>query len=328
MVHVTRRQLITLLGGAAAAWPLAARAQQPAMPVVGFFRSGMLTDVPHRVTAFQQGLNDAGFVEGQNVAIEYRSDEHQIDRLPLLVADLLRRQVALIVGNTPVALAAKAATTTVPVVFVTGGDPVRVGLVASLNRPSGNVTGVSFSSVELGAKQLGLLRELRPGPTRIAVLVDPKWPLTERYVSELRVAASAGGQQVIVLDVRNDREIETAFTTLVQRGAGALLWGTGGFLFSRRERIVALEARHRIPAIYSWREAVAAGGLMSYGPSNTDAYRQAGIYAGRILKGEKPGDLPVLLPTKFELVINLKTAKALGLEMPDKLLALADEVIE
>jgi putative tryptophan/tyrosine transport system substrate-binding protein len=322
-----RREFIRLLGGAAA-WPFAARAQQPAMPVVGFLRSGSLTDVPHRVTAFHQGMKETGYVEGQNVAIEYRSDEHQIDRLPLLVADLLRRQVALIVGNTPAALAAKAATTTVPIVFMTGVDAVRTGLVASLNRPGGNVTGVSFMSVELGAKQLGLLRELRPGATRIAVLVDPKWPLNELFVSEVQAAASAGGQQLIVLDVSSDREIETAFTTLVQRGAGALLWGTGGFLLSRRERVVALAARHRIPAIYSWREAVAAGGLMSYAPSNTDAYRQAGIYAGRILKGEKPGDLPVMLPTKFELVINVKTAKALGLEIPDKLLALADEVIE
>ncbi|MFL4977013.1 MAG: ABC transporter substrate-binding protein, partial [Xanthobacteraceae bacterium] len=317
MLNMRRRDFVALLGGVAAAWPLAARAQQPAMPVVGFLRSGTLTDVPHRVTAFHQGMKETGYVEGQNVAIEYRSDEHQIDRLPLLVADLLRRQVALIVGNTPAALAAKAATTTVPILFMTGVDAVRTGLVASLNRPGGNVTGVSFMSVELGAKQLGLLRELRPGATRIAVLVDPKWPLNELFVSEVQAAASAGGQQLIVLDVSSDREIETAFTTLVQRGAGALLWGTGGFLLSRRERVVALAARHRIPAIYSWREAVAAGGLMSYAPSNTDAYRQAGIYAGRILKGEKPGDLPVMLPTKFEFVINLKTAKALGLEIPD-----------
>jgi putative ABC transport system substrate-binding protein len=216
----------------------------------------------------------------------------------------------------------------VPIVFVTGGDPVRVGLVASLNRPGGNVTGISFISVELGAKRLGLLRELLPGAAPIAVLVDPKYPLTERFVSELRAAALAVGQQLIVLDVSSDREIETAFTTLVQRGAGALVGGTGGLLLSQRERVVALAARHRIPAIYYFREAVAAGGLMSYAPSIPDAYRQAGIYAGRILKGEKPGDLPVMLPTKFEFVINLKTAKALGLEIPDKLLALVDEVIE
>ena len=327
-----RREFITLLGGAAAAWPLAARAQQPAMPVIGFLRSTSSADSVHLVAAFRHGLNEAGYVEGQNVTIESAWADNQLDRLPALVAELLRRPVTMIVGNTPSALAAKAATTTVPIVFATGGDPVRDGLVASLNRPGGNVTGVSFISVELGAKQLGLLRELRPGAARIAVLVDPKFPTTdlaERFVSEVRAAASAIGQQIEVLYVGSDREIETAFTTLVQRGAGALLaGGTGGFLYSRRERIVALAARHRIPAIYILRDYVAAGGLMSYAPSITDAYRQAGIYAGRILKGEKPGDLPVMLPTKFELVINVKTAKALGLEIPDRLLALADEVIE
>src|SRR5215831_17738895 len=278
-----RRHFITLLGGAAV-WPLAARAQQPPMPVVGFVRDVTPDVSDARATAFRQALKEAGFVEGQNVAIEYRSE--QTDRLPLVVADLLRRQVALIVGNTPSALAAKTATMTVPIVFVTGGDPVRVGLVANLNRPGGNVTGISFMSVELAAKQLGLLRELRPGAARIAVLVDPKFPTTERFVSEVRAAASAIGQQIEVLYVSSDREIETAFTTLVQRGAGA------------------------------------------HAASPTDAWRQAGIYAGRILKGEKPGDLPVMLPTKFELVINVKTAKTLGIEIPDRLLALADEVIE
>ena len=246
--HIGRRKFLATLGGAAAvAWPLAARAQQPAMPVVGFLRSGSLPgpDTTHRVTAFHQGMKETGYVEGQNVAIEYRSDEGQTDKLPLLVADLLRRQVALIVGNTPAAVAAKAATTTVPIVFVTGGDPVRYGLVTSLNRPGGNVTGISFISAELGSKQLGLLRELRPGAAHIAVLVDPKWPL-ERFVSELRAAALAVGQQLIVLDVSSDREIETAFTTLVQRGAGALHAGIGAFMLSQRERIVALAARHRI----------------------------------------------------------------------------------
>jgi len=315
-----RREFITLLGGATMAWPLAARAQQPAMPVVGFLRAG---DVPHnRVTAFRQGLKEAGFVDGQNVAIAYHWD--QTDRSPVLVADLLRRQVAVIVGNTPAALAAKAATTTVPIVFVTGGDPVRYGLVTSLNRPGGNVTGISFLSAELGSKQLGLLRELRPVAARIAALVDPKWPLTEGFVSELRAAALAVEQQLIVLDVSSDREIETAFTTLVQRGAGALHVGIGGFMIS----LVALASRHALPTISSYREFVEAGSLMSYAPSITDANRQAGIYAGRILKGEKPGDLPVMLPTKFEFVINLKTAKALGLELPDRLLIAADEVIE
>src|SRR2546425_12374518 len=224
-----RREFITLLGGAIA-WPIATRAQQAAMPVVGFLRS-VSPEPDARLTAFLQGLKEAGFIEGQNVAIEYRSD--QTDRLPLLVADLLRRQVALIVGNTPAALAAKATTTTVPIVFVTGGDPVRAGLVASLNRPGGNVTGVSFITAELGSKQLGLLRELRPVAARIAVLVDPKWPLTERFVSELRAAALAVGQQLIVLDVSSDREIETAFTTLVQRGAGAVHVGIGGFMISQ-----------------------------------------------------------------------------------------------
>jgi putative ABC transport system substrate-binding protein len=244
------------------------------------------------------------------------------------VADLLRREVALIVGNTPAARTAKAATTMVPIVFATGGDPVRDGLVANLNRPGGNVTGVSFISHELAAKQLGLLSELRPGAERIAVLVDAKWPLTEPFVSQVRAAASAMGQQIDVLHVSSDREIESAFTTVIQRGAGALHVGVGVFLVSQRERIVALAARYRIPAIYNSREWVTAGGLMSYGASSIDAYRQVGIYAGRILKGEKPGDLPVMLPTKFELVINLKTAKSLGITVPDSLLARADEVIE
>jgi putative ABC transport system substrate-binding protein len=324
-----RRAFITLLGGAAAAWPLAARAQQATMPVVGFLHStSTLAEAAHRVAAFGQGLKVARFVEGHNVAIEFRSAEGKFDQLPARVADLIRGQVVLIVGNTPSALAAKAATTRVPIVFVTGGDPVRDGLVANLNRPAGNVTGVSFISAELGAKQLGLLRELRPGAARIAVLVDPKWPLSERFVSEVRAAALAVGQQLIVLDVSSDREIEAAFTTLVERGAGALHAGIGAFILSQRERIVALAARHGIPAMYEAREFVEDGGLMSYAPSISDAYRQAGIYAGRILKGEKPGDLPVMLPTKFELVINLTTAKSLGLSVPDKLLALADEVIE
>ena len=327
-----RREFITLLGGAAAVtWPLAARAQQAAMPVVGFLRSETLTDanVLYRVTAFRQGLKEAGFVDGQNVAIEYRVDEGQADRLPLLVANFLRRRVAAILaGGTDAALAAKAATTTVPIVFTTGNDPVKLGLVASLNRPGGNVTGVSWFSVELAAKHLGLLRELRPEATRVAVLVDPKFPGIERVVSEVRAAASAIGKQTEVLYASSDREVETAFTTLVQREAGALLAGFGPFMLSQRERITALAALNRIPAIYSVRDYVAAGGLMSYASSQTDIYRQAGIYAGRILKGEKPGDLPVLLPTKFELVINLKTAKALGLDVPQTLLVAADEVIE
>jgi len=324
---MTRREFISLLGGGAVAWPLAARAQQPAMPVVGFLRGGTVDDVPQRVAVFRQDLKEAGFVEGQNVAIELRSAD-LYDRLPALVADLIRRRVAVIVANYPAAIAAKTATTTVPIVFVTGADPVRDGLVASLNRPGGNVTGVSFISADLGAKQLGLLRELRPGAARIAVLVDRQWPTTERFLSELRAGALATGQQLIVLDVSSDHEIETAFTTLVQRGAVALLVGSGTFVYSHRKRLIELAARHRIPAIYAWREAVAVGGLMSYASSITDAYRQAGVYAGRILKGEKPGDLPVILPTKFEFAVNLKTAKALGLDIPATVLARADEVIE
>ena len=317
-----RREFIAGLGGAAV-WPVVARAQQP-MPVVGFLATTRSDEFADRAAAFREGLKQAGYIEGQNVVIERRSAEY--DQLSALVADLVGRQVALIVGNTPSALATKAATTTVPIIFVTGGDPVRDGLVASVNRS--NVTGVSFMTAQLGAKQLGLLHELRPGVGRIAALVDPRWPLTDVLISELRAAASAMGQQLDVLNVISDREIEAAFTTLVQRGVGALHAGVGSFMSSQRDRIVALAARHRIPAIYNWREAVTASGLMSYAPSINAAYHQAGIYAGRILKGEKPGDLPVVLPTEFELVINLKTAKALGLEIPMTLLVRADEVIE
>src|SRR6476659_1470714 len=299
------------------------------MPMIGLLRSTSIERTAHLVASFRQGLKEPGYVEGQNVSIEYRSAEGQYDRLAALAAELVHRQVALIVGDTRSTLAAKAATSTVLIVFVTGGDPVRDGLVASLNRPGGNVTGVSFLNSVLAAKRLELLHQIVPKATIIAAMSeDSSSPDIEAERRDLLAAAQAIGQQLIVLDVSIDREIETAITTLVERGVGALHVGTGAFMNSQRESIVTLTARHRIPAIYNWREAVAVGGLMSYAPSITDAHRQAGIYAGRILKGEKPSDLPVMLPTKFEFVLNLKTAKTLGLEIPDKLLALADEVIE
>jgi ABC-type uncharacterized transport system substrate-binding protein len=324
--HIERRKFLATLGRAAAAWPFAARAQQ--RPVIGFLRSTSLADAAHLMAVFRQGLKEAGFIEGQNVVIEYRSAEDQAHRLPALVADLVRQQVALIVGNTPSALAAKAATTTVPIVFVTGGDPVIDGLVASLNRPGGNITGVSFLGRELVTKRLELLRQLLPKAAAIAVLVDPNFPEAERERRVVQAAAHAIGQELIAVEASSDRDIEMAFATFAQRGAGALFIGSSAFLNSRRERVAALAVRHALPASHTLREFATAGGLMSYGTSITDAYRLAGIYAGRILKGEKPADLPVQQSTKFEFVINLRTAKALGLDVPDRLLALADEVIE
>jgi putative ABC transport system substrate-binding protein len=326
-MHIRRREFIFTLGGAAA-WPLAARAQQAAMPVVGFLRSATLADAAHLVTAFRQGLKESGFVEGQNVAVEYRSAEGRPDRLPALVADLVRRPVAVIVANSEAAVRAKAATTTVPIVFVTGGDPLGEGLVNSLNRPGGNITGVSFFGSALGAKQLELLQQLVPKATVMAALVDPNYTNAEIQLRNVQEAAHSVGLQIRVVKASNEREIDAAFTSLIQQRADALINQGGAFLFSRRNQVIALAMRHAIPAIYPLRDYPAAGGLMSYGASNTDAYRQAGVYTGRILKGEKPTEMPVLQPTKFNLVINLTTAKVLGLDVPDKLLALADEVIE
>jgi putative ABC transport system substrate-binding protein len=321
-----RREFIAGLAGAAA-WPLVARAQQ-AMPVVGLLRSATPADATRLATAFRQGLNQAGFVEGQNVAIEFHSAEGQPDRLRTLVADMIRRPVAVIAGNTVAMLAAKAATATIPIVFAGGTDPVKLGLVASLNRPGGNVTGAMFFAGVLGAKRLELLRQLVPQATTIGVLVNPNTDETEAERRDVQAAAQAIGQQLIILDFTSVRDLEAAFATFVQRGAGALLIGSGPIVSSHRERIIALAARHALPASYILREYVEAGGLMSYGTSQSDAYRQAGLYTGRILKGEKAADLPVIQPAKFDLVINLKTAKALGLAIPDKLFALADEVIE
>jgi putative ABC transport system substrate-binding protein len=320
-----RRQFITLLGGAVAV-PFGARAQQ-SMPVVGFLRSTSLAESAHLVTAFRAGLKESGFAEGENVAVEYHSAEGR-DRLHALAGELVRRQVAVIAGNTVAMLAAKAATTSIPIVFAGGSDPIGQGLVVSLNRPGGNVTGSSFFAGVLGAKRLELLRQFVPAAVTIGVIVNPNSDETETERRDIQAAAHRIGQQIIVLDVSSDSDVDTALTTLVQKGAGAVLVGSGPFLFNRRQQIVRLSTQYRLPLSSSLREFVEGGGLMSYGTSIAGAFRQAGVYTGRILKGEKPAELPVIQSTKFEFVINLKTAKTLGLELPPTLLALADEVVE
>jgi putative tryptophan/tyrosine transport system substrate-binding protein len=324
-----RREFITLVGGAAAAWPLAARAQQPGMPVIGFLDAASLETEVRGLAEFRKGLSEIGYVEGQNIMIEYRSAEGQADRLPALAADMVRRRVAVIVTvANNAAVAAKATTTTTPIVFTVGGDPIKMGLVDSLNRPGGNITGVSFLSSDIVAKMMEAMHELMPKAARIAALVNPTNQNAAADTKEAEAAARTLGLELQVLNASNGREIDDAFALLVERRAAALLIEGDPFFVGRMKQLVVLTARHAIPAIYQGRDFPDAGGLMSYGANRSDALRLAGGYTGRILKGERPVDLPVQLATKLELVVNLNTAKALGLEIPPTLLALADEVIE
>jgi len=329
LVQLKRRQFITLLGWAAA-WPVAARGQQPAKPVIGLLRGGFLDSIPDELRAFRQGLKDTGYVERENVSIEYRAADNQLDRLPELSADLVQRRVEVIVGgDNASSRAANAATMTIPIAFIVGEDPVNLGLVASLARPGGNATGVNFFSTELVAKRLELLRELVPAATRIAVLVNPAdAAVTESTLRDVEAAAHAMGLQIQVFTASTSREINAAFANLVRERPDALFVGPGPFFTGRRVQLVQLATLHRVPAAYSVRQSAEVGGLLSYGASLTDAWRQLGVYTGRILKGAKPSDLPVVQSTKFELVINLQTAIMLNLEVPPNLLARADEVIE
>jgi putative tryptophan/tyrosine transport system substrate-binding protein len=325
---VKRREFITLLGGAAAAWPLAAQAQQPAIPVIGFLDAASAAERTDYTAAFRQGLAEAGYVDGQNVAIEYRWAEGRYDRLPELAADLVRHRVSVIAtpGTTAAAIAAKAATATIPIVFGVGGDPVQLGLVASLNRPGSNATGVNFFSTDLVAKRMELLRELAPGAKRVALLINPTDRSNESTLRDVETAAI--GQQVLAFEAATGREIDAAFASLVREKVDALFVAGGAFFAARRVQLAVLAARYAVPATYSQRLFVEAGGLMSYGTPLADTFRQVGFYTARILKGAKPADLPVMQPTKFELVINLNSARALRFEVPPTLLARADEVIE
>jgi putative ABC transport system substrate-binding protein len=326
---VNRRAFITLLGGAAAAWPLAARAQQPVMPVVGVLNSGSREVMRIPIAAFLEGLKESGYVEGQNVAVEYRFAEGQFDRFPALASDLIRRQVSVLFASAVAGVrAAKEATSTIPIVFSVGEDPVASGLVPSLNRPGGHLTGVFQFATELDAKRLGMLHEMVPKATTIAVLVNPNYSGAEHQLREVREAAARLGVQLVIVRANVESDFDTAFSTLVQQRATALLVCASPFFNTRRQQLVVLATRHALPAIYEWREFAAVGGLMSYGTNITDNYRQVGVYAGRILKGAKPADLPVVQSTKFEFVINLSTAKALGIEVPPTLSARADEIIE
>jgi putative tryptophan/tyrosine transport system substrate-binding protein len=329
-----RREFITLISGAAAGssifWPLAARAQQPAMPVIGWMSGRSPEDSAHVLDAFRQGLREAGFVEGRDVAIEYRWALGQYERLPALAADLVSRGVAVLVGvgGDVSAVAAKRATSTIPVVFGMGGDPVKAGLVASFNRPGGNATGFTLLTNQIEPKRVGLLHELVPGVSLIGGLVNSSFPPAARQAQDIEDAARAVNLGVLVAKASNDTELDAAFTSLVQHRVGAVLVAADPFFDTRRDRIIAFAAQNRLPTLYQFHEFATAGGLISYGPDAGDSYRQAGVYAGRILKGAKPADLPVVQPTKFELVINLKTAKALGLAVPTSMQLLADEVIE
>ena len=323
-----RRKFITLLGSAAAAWPLAVRAQESAMPAVGFLNSASADGYASMAAAFRRGLKEAGYVDGQNVAIEYRWADNQYERLPALAADLVNRRVKLIFANSPSITAALAATKTIPIIFNSGGDPVRLGFVASLNRPGGNATGAAIFSGELAAKRLELLRDLIPGSKTIAVLINADFGPSARFQADVEAAARALGVATPILQASKPDEIETAFDSLAQTRPDALLVGPGPFLDSHRDLLIARAAKIGIPAAYETRASALAGGLVSYGADVGDGYRQAGVYAGRVLKGEKPAELPVVQVTKLDLVINLKTAKALGLDLPAKILAVADEVVE